>query len=412
MVTAGISKKQARITILVVLAIGILQYVTTFFEIVSSSFSLQQIRPSSSSSSLTAGNNPIERSVKSALNDFVVDHPYKKSNSQKNERPLNPIFYNVYIPPEPEKQPNAFRIIEEQMIQRNISQDPEGYIYFVHIGGYISKLTDDFCRPHCSKIIYKELGNEVDTLQALWEYCQNNPQDIVTYIHNKGSFHNNAFNDRIRQMATKAALDCRIELAKTIPAHRSHYNTCAARLTILPQYLSSGNMWSARCGYVRGLLPPRNYEGAMQKMYDETLFRPDYDEQHNSCLKPIRSRENHLGTGRFAYERWIWSHPHVVPADIAPSDKVMHKSLKTIRGYNVTLPTWKPHFRRSFGGNPKNFALDQGFGVSSFARLEGRLHEWKHLYGLEPKNTSWIWSFYKGYETGTPAFKIRYCGKP
>ena len=286
-------RKQVRIAVLLALVVG---YITFFWGILSSSST-----PQSSSSSLQNSNHG---SVQSYLNEFMVSHQTnndKKGSKTKNKLSLGPIFYNIYIPPDHEKQPNAIRIIKEQMIQREISQDPKGHINFVHIGGG-SELTDDFCRPHCTKALYKEEGNEVDTLQVLWEYCQSHEQEIVTYIHNKGSFHNNNFNDRIRQMATKAALDCRVELAKTFPAHRSQYNSCAARLTVLPQYLSSGNMWSAKCQYVKGLLPPQDYAAAMQKMYDETLFNPDrssqqqQQQQQQSCLKPIRFNENHLGT--------------------------------------------------------------------------------------------------------------------
>jgi hypothetical protein len=57
-------------------------------------------------------------------------------------------------------------------------------------------------------------------------------------------------------------------------------------------------------------------------------------------------------------------------------------------------------------------AWNRDFGTSSFARLEGRLLEWDYLYHKKPDNSSWIWDYYKGDETGSPAFKIRYCPPP
>jgi len=122
----------------------------------------------------------------------------------------------------------------------------------------------------------------------------------------------------------------------------------------------------------------------------------------SSCLQPISAKENHLGLGRYAYERWVWSHPDVIPADVIPMGKI-----------NVTEfpPTWTPSFRRSLMGSPKRMGLHRGIGESSFARLEGRLYEWDYLYHKAPSNDSWIWDYYKGYETGTAAFKIKHCAR-
>lgn len=41
---------------------------------------------------------------------------------------------------------------------------------------------------------------------------------------------------------------------------------------------------------------------------------------------------------------------------------------------------------------------------TAFARLEGRLFEWDYLYGKSPPENSWIWKYYKDYETGTEDF--------
>jgi hypothetical protein len=161
-------------------------------------------------------------------------------------------------------------------------------------------------------------------------------------------------------------------------------------------------MWTAKCSYIRNLLPPKDYEPAMQRMYNDTLFRPVNNPQNHTChLQPIHFKDNHLGLGRYAYERWVWSHPNVIPGDVIPPVKINASQFP---------PVWQPRLSRSLKGSPKRMALHLGFGQSSFARLEGRLLEWNYLYQKQPENTSWIWDYYRGYETGTPAVKIRYCG--
>ena len=99
----------------------------------------------------------------------------------------------------------ALEIIKEQFDQRNRS-DPEAPIQYTLIGSEsVDASIQSFCQPNCTKRDFLEEGNEIDTLQALWEYCQDRPREIVTYIHDKGSFHPSGANRGARQVGTKAA---------------------------------------------------------------------------------------------------------------------------------------------------------------------------------------------------------------
>jgi len=313
--------------------------------------------------------------------------------SGENSHNLGPIFYNVYLPSESlDQQQNALRIVTEQMQQRQWS-DPsfQSPVWYTLIGS--GNMTDNTCAPNCRRIAHISVGDEVNTLQALWEYCQDHPDKLISYIHDKGSFHATEHNEKTRRTATKGALDCRTEMLKR--PGLSEFNVCAGTMMILPQYLCQANMWTAKCSYIRDLHRPTEYATALQKFYDEVLS----NEKH-SCLQPVSLNANHLGLGRYAYERWVWSHPNIVPANVIPMRKV---------NFTEFPPTWKPSLSRSLKGSPKRMALDRGMGESSFARLEGRLLEWEYLYHRKPANDSWIWDYYRGYETGTPAFKFKYC---
>jgi hypothetical protein len=348
----------------------------------------------------------------------VVHHNqnnHKSLDSSFDGLQKGPIFYNLYIPNEgdTEKVQNALRIVKEQMQQRAWT-DPESEVLYTLIG-YSKDITDDFCQPYCQQRNYLPSGDEVDTLQALYEYCvaPDHSKHFVTYLHDKGSFHYSAHNEKTRRMATKAALECR-NLLVNHPKYKGDndnddddYNVCTGHFMILPQYLATANMWTAKCSYVQHLIPPRDYEPAMRKMYQTTLQHPILGETKYACLNPrISNRstaqnENHLGVGRYAYERWIWSHPHVIPAEVVPPGSW---------NFSKFPQTWKPRLQKGPTTLPNRVGFDRGLGGKSFSRLEGRLFEWDYLYPHQrPNNSSWVWDFYRGYETGVAMHKLAYC---
>jgi hypothetical protein len=338
-------------------------------------------------------------SLQSSDSPFVPPNGDDDGILRDNRHRIGPIFYNVYLPSEDlEKLQNALRIVEEQMRQRKWS-DPslQSPVWYTLIGSTTSSSSNltDLCGPNCRQIGHVTEGDEVNTLQALWEYCQDHPEQLISYIHDKGSFHSTENNEKTRRTATKSALDCRTEMMKQ--PDLSQFNVCAGTMIVLPQYLCQANMWTAKCKYIRDLVRPTGYATAMQDFYDHVILS---SEVQSTCLRPITMKDNHLGLGRYAYERWVWSHPNVIPADVIPMRKV---------NFSEFPPTWTPALGRSLKGSPKRMALDRGMGESSFARLEGRLLEWDFLYHRRPANDSWIWDYYRGYETGTQAFKIKYC---
>jgi hypothetical protein len=153
---------------------------------------------------------------------FLVGDSFFQNGNAVEKSKLGPIFYNVYIPEDNNtKQENAFRIIREQMQQRKLS-DPKSPVFYTLIGS--PNITDEFCQPNCQRLAHYPKGDEVNTLQALWDYCQSHPTELVTYIHDKGSFHHTEHNEKTRRTATKAALDCRTEMAKQ--RGFSPYNVC------------------------------------------------------------------------------------------------------------------------------------------------------------------------------------------
>lgn len=207
-----------------------------------SNYRLFQVNPTDSSVSSSIGNNLI-----SARKQYTDKKPLTALP------PLvltpGPIFYNIFIPSIEDNDLSRIKqILQEQFIQRN-ETSPNATIMYTLIGSDSATsfrdkiMVDGMCQPHCK--LREHLpngGDEVHTLQAVWNYCQSAPQNsshdtLVSYIHDKGSFHPTPANDKARRMATKAALECR-NLLLTSKNPRV-CTICCGAFHVLPQYLAS-----------------------------------------------------------------------------------------------------------------------------------------------------------------------------
>ena len=216
-----------------------------------------------------------------------------------------------------------------------------------------------------TRIQHDSTGNEVGTLKLLWDYCNLNPERSVVYLHSKGSFTRNESNDQLRKFLTRGALS---EECANIP---NSCNVCSSRFSPVPHPHTSGNMWLAKCSYVKNLIDPLKFEEAMNKL--RTIRR----KVTRSCV----------GRGRFAAEHWIHSHPSVKPCDV--SDE-----LSFVWNYdNIPKPDFKidlkpaPRFHLTTYDPPNKKRACGKIGLVK----EDRLVEYRELYG-EVVPDSW-WGF-------------------
>ena len=166
-----------------------------------------------------------------------------------------PIFYNLFVPNDDNnhsaetkmnrRRRETERIVKEQLVQRKLTS-PNATIRYTLIGDasfqdFVSTQCQD---PHsCQLDQVLPVGDETHTLQSLWEYCQQQQSSsadassdvLVTYIHDKGSFHPTEANEKARRMATKAAMECR----HILPHKTRVCNICMGAFHIFPQYLAS-----------------------------------------------------------------------------------------------------------------------------------------------------------------------------
>ena len=143
--------------------------------------------------------------------------------SVRNER--IPVFYNVFTPTE-DVMDNVQSIVNEQM---NMSLPQHDF--------FVRSIGIPFKTPNASVLLqHDETGNEVETLDFLWQHCNEYPNDKVVYLHSKGSFHPHAKNHKLRKFLTKGALS---EECANLP---DTCNVCSSRMSPLPHPHTSGNM--------------------------------------------------------------------------------------------------------------------------------------------------------------------------
>jgi hypothetical protein len=352
----------------------------------------------------------------------------------------NPIFYNLYLPRElPEKArifgndwsqwdtptkrrhfSNHLRRILKEQIQEWQQTAPSHTLLYVQMGDedinkritqalhQQSKNRNGKSSLDCHRLQYLPVGNEVDTLQQLYEYCQDHPNEVVAYIHDKGSFHASYNNEKQRRVGTKAALEClsamtaasSSSLDRALPRNQEQQqpplqcHVCAGHFQVSPQFLALSNMWSAHCQYVKQLIPPKFLEATLSTLYQQILNDPHY-----ACLAPQSTAGNHLGRGRYAMERWIWTHPILEPCNSLP------RPMPQISGefpQTNTSTSWTPRVHRA---PDKTVGFYLKHEKNNFARLEGRLLEYQYLYGQLPTENSWIWKYYSAnFRQGNEAF--------
>ena len=158
-------------------------------------------------------------------------------------------------------------------------------------------------------------------------------------------------------------------------------------------------MWTAKCSYVRTLYEPVKYAEAIEDMYNSTLLHPHLGNTTYACLQPSTWRGSHVGTGRYAAERWVYSHPDVRPCSSLGWTTISKATLDF-----APQLVKEPRLRAQFS------PLKDSRYRNSFARLEGRLFEWDYLYGKKPPSDSWIWNYYRNHQSGTEEY-LRECRK-
>jgi hypothetical protein len=145
------------------------------------------------------------------------------------------IFYNVYFGRDHNL---TLSIVREQL--EFISQTHHllnATILFVPIGNFTYYPS---CKgQNCKKNQKVETGDEVITLQHLYNHCLERQNEQVIYLHSKGSFHPRFENDLLRRLLTRSVVSqqCNLEQnTKNLTSEFSLCNVCSARFSPYPHW--------------------------------------------------------------------------------------------------------------------------------------------------------------------------------
>lgn len=231
-------------------------------------------------------------------------------------------------------------------------------------------------------------GDEVDTIQSLYDHCMiRDGSDHVIYIHSKGAYHHTDRNEKLRGFLMHGAF------SKECLNMSSTCNVCAARFTPLPNQHVPGNMWVARCSYIKGLIPPSKFGMAMKNLQKEaTTHAANASWSWGSEVWATR-KEWAIGADRYAAEHWIGSHPGLKPCDTYPGAYLYGYDLDPGRRGEGKNTSWTPVLHVG-----PRYDLQRFCRVHSFRSLAGvrswRLQEFMFLYKQVPSNSSWFWTYY------------------
>jgi hypothetical protein len=212
-----------------------------------------------------------------------------------------------------------------------------------------------------------EKGFEEVTLNALREYCEENPTNNVIYVHPKGSFHPRKSQTWWRKEGTMKASseECAHHM------HENKCNACGARLTYMPQHFS-GNFWRAQCSYIRELRDPREIEPLFQKAYEQAIRPP-----MNMTFVVAVEDAPHLGTRRYSSEQWVGSHPNFWPCHDKKFD---------------VLAARRKDWAKINGNSPEDAARRH----REYFLLPGLLWKFSTVYNdtTIPPDDSWVWNVF------------------
>ena len=200
----------------------------------------------------------------------------EKNNDSPSPPPPSkiPIFYSLYVKDENYKSQvkDAVKNQLDMMIP-----DVHGPVFVNSIGTpleipntvLIKHHDDDHDHGHSDHGTTVEMAS----LQSLWEFCREptNHNSSVVYLHSKWSHHPTMQTGKIRRFLTKGALsrECSTIATKEDNAAATTTtttcNVCSSRFTPVPHPHSRGNMWLARCSYIKDLIAPNEFSNRIEE---------------------------------------------------------------------------------------------------------------------------------------------------
>eukprot|EP00553_Chaetoceros_curvisetus_P001197 CAMPEP_0204616214 /NCGR_PEP_ID=MMETSP0717-20131115/3513_1 /ASSEMBLY_ACC=CAM_ASM_000666 /TAXON_ID=230516 /ORGANISM="Chaetoceros curvisetus" /LENGTH=177 /DNA_ID=CAMNT_0051629375 /DNA_START=1 /DNA_END=531 /DNA_ORIENTATION=- len=173
-------------------------------------------------------------------------------------------------------------------------------------------------------------------------------------------------------------------------------------------------MWVAQCSYISKLVPPSRFESSqsnviesmrnstekiesrkrwyMTKLDNYTSYK--FSRNHYKLIE----REYLIGTGRYAAEHWIGSHPDLKPCEVFPSKDfppIVYGRHIRVRGFH------SPRLERI--QETMNASIAEGFWNDNkvenpWLGKDGKLYLYKSLYSKVPPDDSWFYTLWDQFQ--------------
>ena len=264
------------------------------------------------------------------------------------------------------------------------------------------------------------------TLTRSREYCQKYPNHTIIYVHNKGAYHPSPKNTRWRRYMTAAVtgkhcLQSVTTTAMTTTSQQesttqqqqqqqqqpeSSCNICGLVATAIPWIHFTGNFFTARCSYIKELLPPETYVKELETNVVPIIHRMKTQGKLTFGMFPYD--DAYIGLGRFSNEHWPCSHPSVQLCDVTGNTTIIDWKTN-----NHPIPTndftWSlfPHSNEEqlpIGKNnnakrKNNNKNQQKKRLREYYHMAGNMLKWITLYNQIPNDSSWVWKYYPEGQT-------------
>jgi hypothetical protein len=175
----------------------------------------------------------------SSQSNRTIDNEWRKRSGEYDwgtTKDEYAIFYNVYMEPgsQGRRRQTSLQSLREHLEQIANSTFGQSTLYYNMIGSNDTAFVRSYSHQMDVRLIrHMETGQEVDTLQDLYNFCQDRPNVTVVYLHNKGSFHPSKANDKVRRLTTRSATS---EPCRSISSD-PRCTSCAMNVMLQPRYV-------------------------------------------------------------------------------------------------------------------------------------------------------------------------------
>ena len=250
-------------------------------------------------------------------------------------------------------------------------------------------------RLQCKLIGFYNQASESVTLQSIHEFCSAKEDVRVTYIHSKGSYHHTEVNKNWRRELTNAVLH-----PQCLNPPDGACNVCGTSFFTRFAFMYPGNMWTAKCSYIKRLLSPKDggeYDVKKKESIVNFLKMRLYGTLDATLLD---DRIDYFGLGRYRLEHWIGSHPSILPCEIHRTDvdlgDMVSGKVNATSDYEWGMGPRREWVVPEIEGADDHLKSDEAAAFKEYYLLAGNLLKWFTLYGSDgvPSIDSWIWKYF------------------